>query len=149
MKLDLDRRTALTLIAAGAALPAPLLASTGKPAKDLVATYAAAWARKDLDAIVACMDADVRFVGPNVKADGRAAYRASTERFLGLVTRVDVRACVHRGNQAMLAYDFVCRDPIGTSPVAELVHIANGRIRSSEIFFDTAPFAAFARAQHS
>jgi ketosteroid isomerase-like protein len=136
-------------MAAGAGLPTPLLANTGKPAKDLVATYAAAWARKDLDAIVACMDEGVQFVGPNVKADGRAAYRASTERFLTLVERVDVRVFMRSGNRAMLAYDFVCRDPIGTSPVAELVHISGGRILNSEIFFDTAPFAASARAQHS
>lgn len=146
MASNMDRRTALTLIAAGVALPTPLPARTGKSAKDLVAAYADAWARRDLDAILACMGEGVRFIGPNVKADGRAAYRASTERFLRLVEQVNVRACVRHGSQAMLAYDFVCRDPIGTAPVAELVQIADGRICSSEIFFDTAPFASFARA---
>jgi ketosteroid isomerase-like protein len=130
-------------------VPAPLAAGTAKRANDLVASYADAWGRKDLDAIVACMDTHVHFVGPNVKADGRDAYRASTELFLKLVERVEVRAHLRQGNRAMLAYNFICRAPIGTSPVAELVHIADGRIRSSEIFFDTAPFAAFARAQHS
>lgn len=148
METRLNRRGALAILAGTAAIPAPLLASTSK-VHDIVGRYADAWKRRDLDAIVACMAADVRFVGPNVKADGAAAYRASTQRFLNLVQRVELRACVRRGNEAMLAYDFVCRDPIGVSPVAELVTLAGNRIVRSEIFFDTAPFAAFAQAQQS
>jgi hypothetical protein len=149
MKCTLDRRAALGLVATGAIVPTPLLASRGNVTNNIAAAYADAWARKDLDAIVASMGEGVGFSGPNVKAVGRAAYRASTERFLSLVERVAVRACISCGYQAMLAYDFVCHDPIGNVPVAELVQIAGGRIVGSEIFFDTAPFAAFAKAQRS
>ncbi|HEX6742406.1 MAG TPA: nuclear transport factor 2 family protein [Sphingomicrobium sp.] len=111
---------------------------------DTVARYAAAWKRRDLEAILGCMHPSLSFVAPNARADSRDAYRASTERFLSLVTDVKVRACIRNGSQAMLAYDFVCRAPIGVSAVAELIRLDDGLIATSEIFFDTAPFAAFA-----
>lgn len=146
MDTSLNRRAALGVMAAGAAA-LPMSGGAATQRHDVVRRYADAWARRDLDAILACMHPSVKFTGPNVSADGRDAYRASTQRFLGLVQQVKVRASVENKGEAMLAYDFICRQPIGTSAVAELVTIKDGLIATSEIFFDTAPFAAFAQQQ--
>jgi len=74
-------------------------------------------------------------------------YRASTRRFLSILQRVDVRASFSAGDGGMIAYDFVCPEPIGIAPTAELVRIEGGLIRESEIFFDVRPFDAFTQAR--
>lgn len=106
----------------------------------LLSRYVEAWTRRDLAAIIACMHPDVIFVGPNVNANGRDGYAASTQRFLGLLEQVTVRARCEGGDDAMIAYDFVCRPPIGRVPTAELVNFRDGLIGRSEIFFDTRLF---------
>jgi hypothetical protein len=45
----------------------------------------------------------------------------------------------------MFWHDFVCRDPIGLAPTAELVRFEGGLVRESHIVFDVRPFEAFAR----
>jgi len=74
-------------------------------------------------------------------------YVAAAARFLQLLLRVGVRAQFSAGEEAMVAYDFVCAEPIGTCPTAELVRFRDGLVRESEIFFDARPFEAFAKAQ--
>ena len=135
-----------SLIAIGAAaLVAGEASATPRSTRRTVEAYLAAWRACDLAAIAACMHPDVRFTAPNAQSTGLAAYRASTARFLSLVEEVVVRADVVGSGKAMFAYDFVCRPPIGRAPTAELVHIENGWILESEIFFDVRPFEAFAR----
>jgi hypothetical protein len=149
MSNDLSRRGALALIGAGAAVASPASARVLAAGRSLVEAYTRAWSKRDLTAILACMSPDVDFRSANANSHGREAYAAATARFLPLVDRVDVRAMLADGDRAMIAYDFVCVQPIGTSSVAELLTFKNGLIASSEIFFDTAPFTAFARSRQA
>ena len=114
--------------------------------QSLCGRYYAAWQRKDLDAILACLDPDVVFISPNASSRGREAYAAATRRFLPLVTRVDLRGTFVAHGGAMAALNFHCIEPIGISPVAELIGVKNGLIAEDQIFFDPRPFEAFARA---
>lgn len=109
--------------------------------------YVDAWKRRDLDAISALVHPEIKFKSPTATTEGRDKYLAATARFLPLLLRVDVRAQFTSSEGAMVAYDFVCADPIGSCPTAELIHFRDGLVRESEVFFDARPFETFARAQ--
>jgi SnoaL-like domain len=111
------------------------------------AAYLDAWARKDLDGIAARVHPDVRFKAPMQVLNGRDAYLAATARVFPLLERFETRAQFVAGDRAMFAYDFVCREPIGVCPTAELVRFQDGLIRDIELFFDARPFEALQRAQ--
>lgn len=154
MKSLVNRRSALKLAAAAGAgsIAAPVFAaihgraSMSDSVQNLCERYYSAWQRKDLDAILGCLHPDVVFRSPNAYTTGREAYTAATRRFLPLVTRVDLRGTFVAHDAAMAALNFYCIQPIGVSPVAELIGVKNGLIAEDEIFFDPRPFEAFARA---
>ena len=148
-----NRRSALKLAAAAGAgsIAAPVFATTGRASmshsiQSLCERYYAAWQRKDVDAILACLDPAVVFRSPNANTTGRDAYAAATRRFLPLVERVELRGTYFAHEGAMAVLDFYCIPPIGVSRVAELIGAKNGLIADDEIFFDPRPFEAFARA---
>ena len=147
MKHTINRRNALSMITAGALLASAGSAHAARKNASLLSAYLDAWKQKDVRAIIACLSDDVHFTAPNAETRGRTSYEEATARFLRIVERVDVRARFVSGNRAMIAWNFVCIDPIGTSATAELLSIKDGRIADTQVFFDTAPFAAFARAQ--
>lgn len=149
-----NRRSALKLAAAVGAgsVAGPVFAakngraSMSDSVQTLCERYYAAWQRKDVDAILGCLDPEVVFRSPNANTNGRDAYAAATRRFLPLVERVELRGTFVGDHGAMAALDFYCIQPIGVSRAAELIGVKNGLIAEDEIFFDPRPFEAFARA---
>lgn len=107
-----------------------------------LAEYLEAWKARDIEAIVRCMDAGVRLIGPNLAEVGRDAYRASTHRFLARVSSVamDAAAPIHHGHLIWWCFD--CGPQIGVVPTAERIVLERGLIAVSELIFDTAPFKA-------
>ena len=89
--------------------------------------YYDAWNRKDLNAILACIDPGVVFKSPNATTNGRDAFTGP--------------------DGAMAALDFYCVQPIGVCPTAERLALKNGLVVDDELFFDTRPFEALARAR--
>jgi len=144
-------------LAAGALVGAPYI--VGQPLEEkgehcmskenaeVVAKYVAGWERRALTDIAALIHPEIQFKSPTAMLNGRDKYVEATARFLPLLERVDVRAKFVSDDGAMLAYDFVCRAPIGACPIAELVRIKDGLVYVSEVFFDARPFEAFAKAQ--
>jgi len=112
------------------------------------AEYLAAWARKDLDGIAERLHQDVHFKGPMQELHGRDAVLAASKRVFPLLERFEVRAQFLGDERAMFAYDFVCREPIGVCPTAELVRFENGLIRDIALFFDARPFEALQRERN-
>jgi hypothetical protein len=113
------------------------------------ASYLDAWSRKDLEGVAACIHPDVHFKAPMQELNGRDAYVEATRRVFTLLDRVDVRATFITGENAVLIYDFVCRQPIGVSSTAEMVRFRNGLIRDTQLFFDARPFEAVQKAMAS
>lgn len=153
MATPTTRRTALTLLAAEtAALTAVAAAATqGKTptpsdTQRLCNRYYDAWNRKDLDAILTCVDPTVIFKSPNATTQGRDAYATAARKFLALVEHIEVRHLFPASDGAMAAVDFYCVQPIGICPTAERIALKNGLIVADELFFDPRPFEAFARA---
>jgi len=73
---------------------------------------------------------------------GKAAYLESTKRFYGSIQSMEVRQITVDGDRAVALTRYQLRGPTGnfTSDVAEVFGVANGKINSFEIYFDTAPF---------
>jgi hypothetical protein len=118
-------------------------------ARPALAAYLDAWSRKDAAALERAVHADVTFRSPTATTTGRAAYVAAATRVFPLLESLAVRATFLDGERAMVAYDFVCRAPIGRSPTAELLRFEGDQVRESEVFFDARPFEAFVRARSS
>jgi len=108
--------------------------------RDVVDTYLDAWKTKNADAIAACVHPDVHFTGPMTELRGRDAFVEGARKMFPLLQEYRVRAVLTNGNQAVCVYDFVCREPVGVSRTAELITLKDGRVASSEIFFDARPF---------
>jgi hypothetical protein len=155
MNAHLDRRTVLAL-AAGATLASrsvwgvQVFRTGGDMTTSIEAActaYLDAWARKDLSGIAARLHPAVRFKGPMQELNGRESVLAAAERVFPLLERFETWAQFVSRDRAMFAYDFICREPIGVCPTAELVRFEDGLIRDIQLFFDARPFEAFQRAQ--
>jgi len=109
--------------------------------------YLDAWAHKDLDGIGACLHPGVHFKGPMQELDGRQSVLLAAQRVFPLLERFEKRERFLSRDHAMFVYDFVCREPIGVCPTAELVRFEDGLVRDIQLFFDARPFEAFQRGQ--
>jgi ketosteroid isomerase-like protein len=82
------------------------------------------------------------FTSPPKEVRGKAAYLEATKRFYGSIQSMEVRQLTVDGDRAVALTRYQLRGPAGdfTSDVAEVFGVANGRINSFGIYFDTAPF---------
>jgi ketosteroid isomerase-like protein len=80
---------------------------------------------------------------PVKRVTGKPAYLEATKRFYGMITGVDVRRLVVEGNTACALTHYRLQPPQGASfesDVAEVLTVRDGKIRTFEIYFDSAPF---------
>ena len=82
------------------------------------------------------------FTSPPREVRGKAAYLETTKRFYGSIKSMKVRQLTVDGDRAVAQTRYELRGPAGdfTSDVAESFGVANGKINSFAIYFDTAPF---------
>ena len=82
------------------------------------------------------------FTSPPKEVRGKAAYLESTKRFYGSIQSMEVRQLTVDGDRAVALTRYQLRGPTGdfTSDVAEAFGVADGKISSFGIYFDTAPF---------
>ncbi len=92
---------------------------------------------KNLVVIEKFLHPDVRFLGPLADITGKNAYLESLKRFFLLsFKKLTIRAQFGHGDQAMLAFDLDCPDPIGILRTAVLMTFRDGLIARIEAFFD-------------
>ena len=115
--------------------------------KDVCARYLAAWQKKDIEAITACVHPDIRFISPTATFDGREKYLAAAKRFFTIFSKLDLNGEFYGDDAAMFSLDFHCVAPIGDCPTAEFVSFKDGLIQTDQLFFDAQPFAAMAHAK--
>jgi ketosteroid isomerase-like protein len=82
------------------------------------------------------------FTSPPREVRGKSAYLEATKRFYGSIQSMEVRELTVDEDRAVALTRYQLRGPIGdfTSDVAEVFGVANGKINSFAIYFDTAPF---------
>jgi hypothetical protein len=115
----------------------------------IAGAYLKAWDNKDLAEISKSLHSDVRFIGPMADVTGKEPVLASAMRMFPLMQGLNVRSIFNSDNQVMAAYDFVCRQPVGTCRTAELITFKDGLISQIELFFDARPFEKLMQARQS
>lgn len=83
------------------------------------------------------------FAGPGKRVSGRAAFLESTKGFYGMIVSLEVRDLMVDRDRACATTRYRLQPPVGdafTSDVAEVFGVQDGRIRSLELYFDSAPY---------
>lgn len=82
------------------------------------------------------------FTSPVKHVTGKAAYLESTKRFFSMIRSVEVRDLIIEGAKVCALTSYQLQGPAGgfRTDVAEVITVADGKIRSLAIYFDTAPF---------
>ena len=82
------------------------------------------------------------FTSPVKHVTGKAAYLESTQRFFSMIRSVEVRDLIIEGTKVCALTGYQLQGPAGSfrTDVAEVLTVADGKIRSLAIYFDTAPF---------
>lgn len=83
------------------------------------------------------------FTSPIKRVSGRGGYLEATKRFYSMISALEVRHLMVDGDKACALTRYELRPPSGPafeSHVAEVFGVRDGKIRSFEIYFDSAPF---------
>lgn len=83
------------------------------------------------------------FTSPPRELRGKDAFLQATKRFYSMIVSMEVRDLIVDGNRACARTRYELQPPGGPtfgSDVAELFVVENGRIRSFDIYFDSAPY---------
>jgi ketosteroid isomerase-like protein len=83
------------------------------------------------------------FTAPIKRVSGKTAYLEATRRFYSMITAVEVRELMVEGDKACVLTRYELQlpgRPAFSSDVAEVFGVREGKISSSEIYFDSAPF---------
>jgi ketosteroid isomerase-like protein len=82
------------------------------------------------------------FTSPVKQVTGKTAYLESTKRFFSMIRSLEVRDLIIEGTKVCALTSYQLQAPTGSfrTDVAEVITVANGKISSLAIYFDTAPF---------
>lgn len=106
----------------------------------LAEAYYIAMDKKDIEGIAKCLHPDVEFIGPLDQRSGKENLLEAVKGFTAFIKHIRVRAKFASGNQAMIAYDADCPEPIGIIRAAALMTFKNDLIAKIELFYDARPF---------
>jgi ketosteroid isomerase-like protein len=111
-------------------------------ARNTAFAYFEAMSRKDIDAIISLCCDQVVCTSPIGSTVGTDKFRAFQEGFSRMIIGLTLRAVHGDDHQATLVYQAQTY-PVENSIVAELIQIRDGKIISTEVIYDTAPFAEY------
>ena len=111
-------------------------------ARDIAFAYFEAMSRKDIDSIISLCSDQVVCTSPIGSTVGTVKFRAFQEGFSKMIIGLTLRAVHGDDHQATLIYQAQTY-PVESSIVAELIQINDGKIISTEVIYDTAPFAEY------
>jgi hypothetical protein len=80
------------------------------------------------------------FESPMMRFDNRAAYLDSHRSFQTLVTGMTMISELYGPEEATLLYDLETATPAGVQRTAEHFRVADGRVASIVLLFDSAPW---------
>ena len=83
------------------------------------------------------------YTSPVKKITGKDAYLEATKRFYSSIVSMEVRDIMVDDERALALTHYELKHPGGTtfsSDVAEIFTVKNGKIKTLEIYFDSAPF---------
>lgn len=105
--------------------------------------YFDAWTSGDFETARSLVHDDLDFRGPFESFDHADDFFESLRRVGGgLLERAEKQKVFADDHDVCVIYDFVAKQPVGSSPTVEWYRVRNGKIAEIRIVFDTRPFAA-------
>ena len=105
----------------------------------VVSDYIEAVGNKQFDRLLALLQPDMEFSGPNVKSTHSAQeYVSGLRRLTLILDHNEIKKVLVQGDEACVIYDFVTSTPVGAVPSVEWFTLRDGRIQSSQLIFDRA-----------
>lgn len=118
------------------------MTGTNDKALTVARAYFDAMARKDVDAIVALSADDVVCISPVGRLGGVQAFSDFQTGFAKMIKSLKLLAAFGEGEQAVIVYE-ADTYPVANAIVAEYIMIKDGKIASTNVIYDGAPFAAY------
>lgn len=115
--------------------------SSGK-ALQIAETYVEAIASKNVDAIISVSADDVICTSPIGQITGTQKFREFHGGFARMLKKVTILGVYGDDEQAVVVYT-ADTHPVANAVVAELLEVKNGKIASTVVIYDAAPFAAY------
>ncbi|UWU77562.1 nuclear transport factor 2 family protein [Bradyrhizobium huanghuaihaiense] len=106
-------------------------------------TYVEAIARKDVDTVISISADDIVCTSPRGRIVGTSTFREFHGGFARMLQKVTLLATYGDDQQAVVVYN-ADTHPVANAIVAELLKVRDGKIVSTEVIYDAAPFAAYA-----
>lgn len=108
----------------------------------IACTYVEAIARKDIDAILEITAEDIACASPIGKLSGAQAFRGFHEGFARMIKGLTILAVYGGDDQAVVIYE-ADTHPVANALTVELLTISAGKIASTDVIYDSAPFAEY------
>ncbi|MCH9614354.1 MAG: hypothetical protein SP1CHLAM54_16880 [Chlamydiia bacterium] len=102
--------------------------------------YYQAMGNKDLSALERCLHPKVEFSAPLAKTEGREALLEGAKRFFAAYDTLTICDVCGNGEKAMVVYELLCPEPIGSARAVALMSFQDALISSVELFYDARPF---------
>lgn len=118
------------------------MSKTNGKAQAIAQTYVNAIANKDIDTIISISTDDVICSSPIGMLNGAETFRGFQDGFARMLTNVTILAVYGDDDQAVVVYDAETH-PVPHAIVAELIKVRDGKLASTEVIYDSAPFAEF------
>lgn len=118
---------------------------TGTSTHQIAERYLRAWRDRDWDALRSLVSPDVTRVTPNGTIRSADAF-LERARWLGTkLDHLDLFATFVGADKICLLYDFHAVPPLGRTPTAEYLQVADGRVATIQLIFDPRPTAELGR----
>ena len=111
-------------------------------ALQIAMTYVEAIAGKNVDAIISVSADDVVCTSPIGRITGTQKFREFHGGFARMLKTVTILAIYGDDHQAVVVYN-ADTHPVANAIVAELLKMKDGKIASTDVIYDKAPFTAF------
>ncbi|MEK1893568.1 MAG: nuclear transport factor 2 family protein [Rhizobium sp.] len=121
------------------------MAEMNGAAVKIARSYIDAIINKDVDRILAISADDVVCNSPISKLTGKEAFSGFQDGFARMITNITVLAVHGDDGQAVVVYDAETY-PVPHSIVAELIKVKDGKLASTEVIYDSAPFAEYMKS---
>ncbi|MCJ2877610.1 nuclear transport factor 2 family protein [Rhizobium pusense] len=115
-------------------------------AQAIAQAYINAIANKDIDMIVSISAEDVICNAPVGNLQGVERFRGFHEGFARMIVKITALAVFGNDDQAVVIYEAETH-PVPHSTVAEYIKVKDGKIISTDVIYDSVPFAEYQKTK--
>jgi ketosteroid isomerase-like protein len=109
--------------------------------QEIVESYLRALGNRDIAKIKTLLSKDTfSFIGPIDRFNNAEDLTKALQNLAPIVTGVQIRKTFVDDGDVCSAYNLNTSTPAGSVRCTELCHVENGKITSTEVFFDASPF---------